>query len=376
MLKDLKFVNSAIECHRKAIAMEPDNADHYLNLAVAYAADVRSEDALAALDTALTLRPDDPHLRWERALNHLRLGQFVEAWQFYEARHEIGVLPDRNPPGKRWYGEPYPGQRLLIVSEQGYGDTIWAARYLRRLKDLGGQLIVECRKDMVPLIASMGIADRVIAKGTPFPEADWHIHICSVPGLFVKSAEDISGEPYLTAPADRMAKAAAAIGDAGGKLKVGIVWSGSTTFKANHDRAVPLRYFVDAFILPGVQLYSLQKGPPAAELKAFPNAPIIDLGPMMEDFVDTAAVVAQLDIVIMTDSAVAHLAGALGTTVLLMLNRGAYWLWFGNQTNNPWYQSSRLIYNSTSNNWVASFDLVSCAVLNFKKIEMHFKIFS
>lgn len=373
VFKDLKFVNSAIECHKRAIALEPDSADHHFNLAVAYATDVRSEDALEEIEIALKLKPNDPHLRWDRALNNLRLGRYVEGFRDYEARLETGALPERNPPGKPWRGEPYAGQRLLIVSEQGYGDTIWASRYLQRVKDLGGELILECRKDMVPLMASMGVADKVIAKGSPFPAADWHINICSLPGLFVKTEADISGEPYLVAPADRMAKAKAAIGDAGGRLKIGIVWSGSTTFKANHDRAVPLRYFVDAFALPGVQLYSLQKGPPAAELRAFPDAGIIDLGPAMEDFADAAAVVAQLDLVIMTDSAVAHLAGALGKPIWVLLNYSAYWLWLGRpEKKSVWYSSCSLDRAKNWNDWDGSFDRTATNIMKYQMNSLSF----
>jgi hypothetical protein len=322
----------------RRVLKAPDSADCLFNLAVAYSAGVHSAEAVETLDKALVLKPNDPHLRWDRALNQLRLGNFEEGFRDYEARLETGALPERNPPGKPWRGERYDGQTLLIVSEQGYGDTIWASRYLARVKALGGELIVECRKAMVPLIESMGIADSVIAKNSPFPAADWHINICSLPGLFVKTAADISGAPYIKPPAARIEKAKAAIGDAKGKLKVGIVWSGSTTFKGNHDRAVPLRMFLDAFVLPGVQLYSLQKGPPAAELKAVPHAPIIDLGPMMEDFADAAAVVSELDLIIMTDSAVAYLAGAMGRPVWLLLNYGPYWVWDDGGNNHCWYK--------------------------------------
>lgn len=249
------------------------------------------------------------------------------------------------------------------MSGQGYGDTIRASRYLPQVKALGGTLIVECRKDMVPLIESMGIADRVIAKNSPFPAADWHINICSLPRFYARHAEEISGKPYITAPAGRMAKAAAAIGDAGGKMKVGIVWSGSTTFKGNHDRAVPLARFLEAFALPDVQLYSLQKGPPAAELKALKGAPVIDLAPAMDDFADAAAVVAQLDLVIMTDSAVAHLAGALGKPVWVLLNRAPYWLWLDEREDSPWYKSMRLFRQRVWGDWTRGFDIAGKEII-------------
>jgi tetratricopeptide (TPR) repeat protein len=359
VLKDMKYLESAIECHKRAVALAPESSDCLFNLEVAYSAGMRTHEALETLEKALALKPNDPDLRWDRALNNLRLGNYAEGWRDYEARKETGALPDRNPPGRPWNGEAYPGQTLLIVSEQGYGDTIWASRYLPRVKALGGTLIVECRKDMVPLVESMGIADRVIAKGSPFPPADLHINICSLPGLYVKSAKDISGKPYIKPPTERMEKARAAIGDAKGKLKVGIVWSGSTTFKGNPDRAAPLRLFWEAFALPGVQLYSLQKGPPVAELKAIKNAPIIDLAPAMGDFADTAAIVAQLDLVIMTDSAVVHLAGALGTPVWVLLNRAPYWLWLDGREDNPWYESVRLFRQREWGDWRCIFDVSS-----------------
>jgi tetratricopeptide (TPR) repeat protein len=363
VLKDLKYIQSAIACHKRAVALAPKSSDCLFNLAVAYSTGMKSAEALETLDKALVLKPNDPDLRWDRALNHLRLGNYVEGFRDYEARLETGALPNRNPPGKPWRGESYAGQTLLIVSEQGYGDTIWAARYLGRVKALGGELIVECRQAMVPLIQSMGVADRVIAKGSPFPAADWHINICSLPGLFVRTAEDISGAPYIKPPADRLEKARAAIGDARSKLKVGIVWSGSTTFKGNHDRAVPLRMFLDAFALPGVQLYSLQKGPPAAELKAVPNAPIIDLGPIMEDFADAAAIVSELDLIVMTDSAVAHLAGALGKPVFLLLNGSPYWIWTSKENDTTWYERVKVVRQKVWQSWVDVFDMVGSKLL-------------
>jgi hypothetical protein len=137
---------------------------------------------------------------------------------------------------------------------------------------------------------------------------------------------------------------------------VGIVWSGSTTFKGNHDRAVPLRMFLDAFAMPGVQLYSLQKGPPTTELKATEKVPIIDLAPVLDDFADTAAVVSELDLVIMTDSAVAHLAGALGKPVWLMLNYAPYWMWGQGSEDRGWYGSMKFFRQRSWGEWRALLD--------------------
>ncbi len=142
------------------------------------------------------------------------------------------------------------------------------------------------------------------------------------------------------------------------------MWSGSTTFGANHDRATPLRMFLQWFALPGIQLYSLQKGPPEAELRALPaGAPIIDLSPAIGDFADTAAAVAQLDLVLMTDSAVAHLAGALGTPVWLLLNFVPHWLWLLDRPDSPWYPSLRLFRPRAWADWTGVFDQAAAELL-------------
>jgi len=367
VLKELKFTKSAIQCHEHAVTVAPEAPDLLYNLAGSYTSSQRFGDAVETLSRALALKPGNPHFRWNRALNHLLLGNYAAGWRDYESRMETGGLPNRNPPGQPWRGRSYAGERLLVVSEQGFGDTIWASRYLAQVKALGGQLIVECRKEMVPLIAAMGIADQVIAKGTPFPPADWNIHICSIPGLYVPHAKNIIGGPYIRPPKDRQAKAAEALAGASGKLRVGFVWSGNPGFRENGDRSAPLRAFVEAFLLPGVQLYSLQKGPAAAELKAIPAGLVIDLAPVLDDFADTAAVVAQMDLIVMTDSAVAHLAGAMGKPVWLLLNHVAYWMWQTDRHDCPWYRSMRLFRPKTWNDWTGVFDEASAALLQYSR---------
>jgi hypothetical protein len=150
------------------------------------------------------------------------------------------------------------------------------------------------------------------------------------------------------------------LGQAGDQLKVGIVWSGSVTFGKNQRRAQHLTPFFQAFALPGVQLYSLQKGPPARELDALPRGrSIIDLDPYLDDFADTAAVVAQLDLVIMTDSAVAHLAGGLGRPVWVLLGHNAHWLWLVDRDDSLWYPSMRLFRPRAEGDWDRVFDQAS-----------------
>jgi tetratricopeptide (TPR) repeat protein len=361
-LKDLKQIESAIFCHHRAIELDRQSPAFLFNLAVALAAGGRSLEAIKILDKALTFKPGDPHLRWDRALNELRLGGYRHGWVDYESRLETGMLPNRQLPGQVWKGQSYIGEKLILLSEQGFGDGLWCARYLAQVKAAGGILILECRKELIPLMAEMGIADEIIEKGASLPQAEWHCHICSLPGLYSTTLKAISGAPYLTVPIDRQNGICDVLSRSKTVLKVGIVWSGSTTFKGNGDRAVSLSRFVDAFAMPGVQLYSLQKGPPEAELKTYQDK-VIDLAPHLKDFADTAVAIAELDLVIMTDSAVAHLSGALGKPVWVLINYISHWLWLTGRPDSPWYRSLRLFRAGTWDDWAGVFDAAAAELM-------------
>jgi Tfp pilus assembly protein PilF len=361
---DLKQIGAALECHQRALTLAPNGAAFHHNFGIALSLANRTVEAIRAYDVSLKLATSNAQVLWDRGRAHLQLGDYGSGWEGYEARLRTGDLPERNPPGQLWGGESYAGKRLLLVSEQGFGDAIWVARYLPRVKALGGELIVECRSELIPLFQGLGCIDRLVPKRDPLPDADLHAYLCSVPGLFTRDLASIPAEPYMQAPADRLAKFAPALARAGEQLKVGIVWSGSTTFKANHDRAVPLRCFLEAFALPGVQLYSLQKGPPEKELSATPRAAsIIDLAPLMKDFADTAAAISQLDLVIMTDSAVAHLAGALDKPVWVLLGFVAHWLWLAKRDDSPWYPSMRFFRARSWGDWASVFDAAATELM-------------
>jgi Tfp pilus assembly protein PilF len=352
-LTQLNHLKAAITCHRRAIALSSGReALLHHNLGTSLSEAGQYGDAVLAFTRAIELNRDYHMARWDRALAYLYLANYRQGWADYEIRKVTGQLPARALPGAEWDGQPYPGKRLLLAAEQGFGDMLWVARYFARVKALGGELFIECRPELIPLIETMGVADRLIARGAALPPADLHCYICSLPGLFTPDVASIPNLPYLQPPRDRLKKFADVFAQSGNRCKVGIVWSGSVTFGKNHRRAQRLMQFFQAFALPGVQLYSLQKGPPAAELKSLPRGgPIVDLDPHLGDFADTAAAVAQLDLVIMTDSAVAHLGGALGKPVWVLLGHNAHWLWLRDRTDSPWYPSLRLFRPRAEGDW-------------------------
>jgi Tfp pilus assembly protein PilF len=369
-LTHLKHLKGAVHCHQRAIALakgETSLLHHNLGTALAEAG--RHGEAVAAFTRALQENPGYLLARWDRARSYLYLGNYSQAWPDYDVRIVTGQLPKKILPGRQWRGEPYAGKRLVLVVEQGFGDTIWVARYLPSVKALGGELVVECQRELIPLIAAMGVADRLIPRDEGLPDAAFHCYLCSLPGLFTNDFESIPTLPYLAAPRDRLSKFVLPMELAAGRLKVGIVWSGSVTFKKNQERAQPLLSFFQAFALPGVQLYSLQKGPRTAELITLPRGgPIIDLAPLLNDFADTAAAIAQLDLVIMTDSAVAHLAGAMGKPVWLLLGHVAHWLWLRDRTDSPWYPSIRLFRPRAEGDRDYVFDSASVELMRLARL--------
>lgn len=360
-LVDLKQLETGMVCHKRAISLQPENAELHRNLAHALIVANRHSEALGSLKNALRIEPANIGARFDRGLVYLHLGEYAKGWQDYEVRLHNSM---RALPGRRWQGQAYPGRTLLVTSEQGHGDAIWAARYFRSVKALGGKLLVECHDGLVPLFSAMPEVDGVVSQGAPPPHADYHCPICSLAGIFTTKVDAIPAQPYLSAPVDRVAKFQPALAKANGALRVGIVWSGNLEFVKNRDRAAPLTAFMQAFAHPNVQLYSLQKGLLEKDLAALPEgAPIIDLAPLMNDFADTAAALSQLDLVIMTDSAIAHLSGALGRPIWVLLSYEAFWLWLLEREDSPWYPSMRIFRQKAWGDWGSVFDAASSALL-------------
>jgi len=360
----IKYLKSAILCQKKAISLSANEAFIHHNLGLSYSEAGLHGDAIAAFTRALEIDPSFHLARWDRARSFLFLGNYRQGWADYEIRLSTGQLPKRTISGEKWGGGPYAGRRLVLLTEQGFGDTLWVLRYLPMVKALGGELVIECQRALFPLIDSMKIADRVVSAGDSLPPADLYCHLCSLPGLLSPDLPVFSPPAYLAASPERAKKFQPSLQKAEGRLKVGIVWSGSISFGRNDSRALPLQRLLQAIDFPGVQLYSLQKGPPERELAEYAERySVINIGPELSDFADTAAMVEQLDLIIMTDSAVAHLAGALGKPVWLLLGYSAHWLWLLDRADSPWYPTIRLFRPRVEGDWDYVLDNVATELM-------------
>ncbi|MCW8086775.1 tetratricopeptide repeat protein [Sabulicella glaciei] len=346
---------TAVAAQRRAVSLEPRNGTAFYNLATTLTRAERHGEAIPEYEEALRL--GHPQAAWNLARARLAAGDLRRGFAEYECRLTTGLVPDRPRPGARWDGSRFEGKTLLLLTEQGFGDTIWILRYLTWVRERGGHVVLEAKPELAALAAPL--VDEVVAPGAEVT-ADLHLHVCSLPGLFSPRVAPLPPLPPEEARLERLRPHMAGPG-----LKVGIIWSGSVTFGSNHWRAATLGRFLDAFLWPGVRLFSLQKGPPEAELAQHPQrAAVTDLAPHLRDFADTAAALSLLDLVIMTDSAVAHLAGTTNRPVWVLLGRAPHWLWLTGREDCPWYPSMRLFRMAPGPlAWDGVFDRASAALL-------------
>ena len=266
-------------------------------------------------------------------------------------------LPNKVPPSflrPRWDGSSLEGKTILVFAEQGLGDTIQFARYLPLVKERGGTVLFHCQRERLGLCAGMRGVDQLFAVGAPLPRYDVQVALLSLPGIFHTTPATIPAPiPYLHADRRMVEHWNKELVPLGG-FKVGIVWQGSTKHPGDRYRSIPLTRFETLARLEGVRLVSLQKGPGAEQLSklSLTGVPaILDLSERLLSFVDTAAVVMNLDLVITVDSSVAHLAGALAVPVWVPLPFAPDWRWLLERPDSPWYPTMRLFRQRSFGEW-------------------------
>ncbi len=354
----------AAACYRRALQIDRRYTDAWVNLGVALQNLGECETALAALDQALALHPDLPQAQWNKAIALLLSGRLRDGWALYEWRWRAVAgltLPTLKQP--RWDGAPLEGRRLLVIAEQGLGDTVQFVRYAPMLRALGADVTLECPAALKTLLERSKVADRVIASGGPRPDVDIWTPLMSLPGLFRTDMASVLAEcPYLSA--EPMALPA---GSDGGVIKVGIVWRGSLTNHRGRFRSCALSAFEPLTVMPGLRLFSLQTELAPEDADRLASLDVIDLGGGFRDFAESAAAVQAMDLVISVDTAMAHLAGALGKPVWTLLSAMPDWRWFLDREDSPWYPTMRLFRQQRVSDWTQVVEDVSAALLAFKQ---------
>ena len=364
VLKDLDRLDESVEVHKKAVAGRPDDYLLIFNHGLALREAGRFEEALEIFDRCIAHDPDNAKYNWDRALALLHLGRMEEGWEAYRWRWEIGELPPPLYKSKPWHGEDLTGKKILMYPEQGFGDTILSIRFLPLLKALGpDEVILEVKPPLRRLFARLEGVDRMIEPKSEMSGFDYHCSLMDLPGRFKALVGPLPPLPRFSVPAAAQEKIDRMLKPGGDRFKVGVIWSGSVTFKNNRKRAVGAERFLDLAKVPGVQLYSLQKGPTETQLKENgAGALIFDLGTRIDDFAETAAAVRALDLVIMTDSSVAHLTGSLGEPVWDLLNHTPYWVYGQKGETCQWYPSMRIFRQPEPSNWDPVFEQVEAAL--------------
>lgn len=364
-LQDRGDHDGAGRCQRRMLALRPADAAAWLNLALGAQHGMRPRAAAAAARRAIRIDPGLAEAHTTLGFNLLIEGCDAEGYAAYEWRSRMAdsrAAPAFGSP--RWTGGDPAGLTLLVHEEQGAGDTLQFARYASLLAARGARVVLACNAYLARVLAGLPGVAAVIRYGDPVPPHDAHAALLSLPHLMGVAGEDPPGpHPYLAAePGPRAAWAGRLARQAG--LRVGLVWAGNPTFKGDRARSPGLPAFLPLLDVPGVSFLSLQKGPGHAQLAACPEAAgrLVDLGPDLADFADTAAAMSGLDLVISSCTGPAHLAGALGCPTWTILPFACDWRWRTRGDLTPWYPSMRLFRQERRGDWSGVVERVRAAL--------------
>ncbi|MHC4425259.1 MAG: tetratricopeptide repeat protein [Planctomycetota bacterium] len=365
VLKDQEQFAEAIESYKRAIQFKPDYAEAYYNLANAQRNQEQIADTIENYTQAIRLKPDHADAHWNYSHALLSSGRFIEGFREYEWRRHIDLKTIAYPHHHqvpRWDGSCFEGKRLLVHYEQGLGDSLQFVRYLPSVKARAGTVIFESLKPLMGLLRGFDAIDELVETSfdrKPAVKFDLYASLMDLPGIFQTTLETIPADvPYLHADPAKTEYWKNRLTET--DFKVGIVWAGSTVHKSDRERSCALECFAPLAEIAGVRLYGLQKGPAAMQMKDLAGKmSITDLAEQFADFTDTAGAIENLDLVISVDTAVVHLAGAMGKPVWVLLQFAPDWRWMLKRTDSPWYPTMRLFRQRKPNDWSNVFGRVA-----------------
>jgi len=360
-----KFDDSLEQC-RKAIHLQPGLPTAYVNLGNTFLDRGAYDQAAAQYQKAIELAPDLADAHYNKGIVLLMKGEFDTGWKEYEWRFrskeiskEIGYSRNEVP---EWDGSPLNGKTVLIISEQGMGDHIQFVRYIPLVKERGGRVLFKCRRELIRLFENYDGINTLIEESS-FTEdnvkADACVQLLSLPRIFGTTIDTIIGDvPYLKVDRQIQDRWKSIIDS--NTLNVGLVWSGSKSHRNDHNRSCSLAEFAPLADIPGITYYSFQKdGVSENEYKSSMGMQIKDLGREFDDFYDTAAALLNMDLLISVDTAVAHLAGALGKPVWTLVPFVPDWRWMLDRHDTPWYPTMRLYRQPGIRDWSSMMNQVA-----------------
>jgi hypothetical protein len=354
-LAELGRLDEAYESYDRASAVDPGVPEILINKGHICADRHQFDAALSCYAAAAALPTLRPEAAFCASLVRLRLGQFAQGWRDYEWRwQQASWAPQRRDfVAPLWLGqEPLAGRTILLHAEQGFGDTLQFVRYAGLVAALGATVLLEVQAPLKSLLSGTAGVAHIFARCERLPRFDLHCPLMSLPLAFGTVLDTIPADvPYVLAPADRVAQWRARLGEPR-SLRVGVVWAGSAVHKNDHNRSIALERFRSLLSAPGITFVSLQRELGAAEAARLNgHANVIALGGELRDFADTAAVASLLDVVVSADTAMVHLAGALGRPVWALLPFSPDFRWLLDRQDSPWYPTARLFRQPRFGDW-------------------------
>jgi tetratricopeptide (TPR) repeat protein len=377
--------DAAANCYRRALELDPANVPAHVNLGVLLETQGRTEQAQShfsavtqlmpgnpdgwinlgyvlerqrllgearqCYDRALALDPSLVDAQFNRSMVSLALGDYAAGWQDYEYRWQASGFPRPQYPQPEWDGSDLCGKTLLLYTEQGFGDAIQFARYAALAAARGGRVVLRCQPELrrllsvVPGVAATALPDEK-------PPFDVHCALLALPGLLRTTIHTIPAQvPYMQPAAALVAEWAARLGQRGAGLRIGLVWASHSPMPNAAAKSVPMEVLAPLKEIPGAVFYSLLPGFAAKAQAASAGFPLVDFTDGFRDFADTAALIANLDLTITVDTAVAHLAGAMGRPVWTMLQYAPDWRWYPDALTSRWYPGMRLHRQPARGDW-------------------------
>jgi len=372
-LERLGRFEEAYAAYNKAIRLKPDYAEAYSNLGVLLHGLGRSAQAVAASQTAIALKPDMAESHFNLGVAYLKMGSFKEGWEKYEWRWKSKQMRDgqRHFEKPLWDGQEARAKTILIHAEQGFGDSLQFCRYAPLAAARGLRVILEVQKPLVRLLRTLPGVDQIIGQGDALPPFDVHAPMMSLPRALGTTVETIPGQtPYLHADETAIAAWRQRLSAIAGQTpKIGLLWAGNPRAHSPESMAIDRRRSIAPGLLAplfdsqGAKFFSLQKDGPAPPAEF----PIIDFMGEMGDFADTAALIANLDLVISVDSAVAHLAAALDKPVWLLNRFDSCWRWLTGRRDSPWYPNLRLYTQPQPGDWTPVIAEIAADLIQFQQ---------
>jgi Flp pilus assembly protein TadD len=362
-LRERGGFDEARVCYQRALELKPDYAEARHNLGNTLRSQGDLAGALACYDQALAIRPDLASVHLSRAMVWLEMGDFERGWPEYEWRLSCPEFAIPQLPQPRWDGGPLDGRTILLYADHGLGDAIQFIRYAPMVRDRGGRVVVVCRAPLARLLATCAGVDLVVVEGTPIPDCDVHAPLMSLPAIFGTDAASIPADvPYLSADPDLVRTWAERL-NLTDELCIGIAWQGNPEYGRDRDRSFRLERFEPIAKTPGVRLYSVQKGYGSEQIiESAGSFPVVDLGGRLDDLMNTAAVMTNLDLVIVSDTSLAHLAGAIGAPAWVALPFEADWRWLSGREDSPWYPTMQLFRQHRRGAWDDVFARIAAAL--------------